>query len=74
MYNPDKLYKKSYIIGVLKKAPRQYKEYINALEEVDCYDNEGNKNKCVKIPQFIYQYLIGGYQTYNVRKSKQREE
>lgn len=60
-YDPDKLYKKSYIVNVLKKAPRQYRKYITLLDEFDCHDNEGNKHECVKVPQFIYQYLIGNY-------------
>jgi hypothetical protein len=61
MYNPDKLYRKSYIVNVLNKAPRQYKKYLSSLDEVDCYDGDGNKHECVKIPQFIHQYLSGQY-------------
>lgn len=60
-YDSDKLYKKSHIVNLLKKAPRQYKNYLSSLNEYDCYDSEGNKHECVKIPQFIYQYLIGNY-------------
>jgi hypothetical protein len=60
-YDPDKLYKKSYVVNILKKAPRQYKKYITNLDEHECYDSEGNKHECVKVPQFIYQYLIGNY-------------
>lgn len=60
-YDPDKLYEKSYVVNILKKAPRQYKKYLSLLDEYDCYDKEGNKHECVKVPQFIYQYLIGKY-------------
>ena len=61
IYDPEKLYKKSYIVHVLKKAPRQYKSHLSSLDVYDCHDNEGNKHECVKIPQFIYQYLTGNY-------------
>ena len=61
VFDSEKLYKKEYIVNVLKKAPREYKRYISLLDTVECYDNDGNKHECVKIPQFIYQYLVGRY-------------
>ncbi len=60
-YDRDKLYSKSYIERVMAKAPRNLKSYLPKLEEFDCIDKYGNPHKCVKIPQVLYQYIVGNY-------------
>lgn len=60
-YDKDKLYSKAYIERVMAKAPRNLKKYSLNLEEFDCTDNNGKAHKCVKIPQVLYQYIVGNY-------------
>lgn len=58
-YDSEKLYLREYIVNILKRAPKQYKNYIDKLPSIECENSEGEKNICTKIPEFIYVYLMG---------------
>lgn len=60
-YDSNKLYNRDYIIFKLKNGPRELKKYIKTLPEIECYDSQGNKAICTKIPQVIHVFLTGNY-------------
>ena len=57
-YDSDKLYSKSYIQQRLSKAPKYIKTYLSQLEEIECFNSNGQSNICVKIPEVLYSYLF----------------
>jgi hypothetical protein len=58
IYDSEKLYSKEYINSVTKTAPKYIKKVIKNLPEYDCPNRPG---LCVKIPQVIFQYIIGNF-------------
>ena len=42
-------------------APKEIRSYIQNLPYEDCFDSEGNKHVCTKIPEVLYVYLSGRY-------------
>ncbi len=60
-YDRDKLYSKSYIDSVMKRAPKNLKMYFKNLEEFDCIDKNNQPHTCVKIPEVIHTFIIGKY-------------
>jgi len=68
-YESDKLYhRESLVKRLLVKnqkgffvAPKQIRDIIEKLPYIDCYDQEGNKQTCTKIPEVLYVYLSGRY-------------
>ena len=58
-YDPNKLYNYNYIKSI--KFPRYLQTEVNKLEKIECKDANGNKHLCVRLPQFIYQFIIGDY-------------
>ena len=60
-YDPNRLYKKSYILDRLKNAPRQIRMYSEKLPNIGCYDADGNEQICTRIPEVLYVYLTGRY-------------
>ena len=61
IYDPDKLYSKEYVLSVLRGSPKKIINYVRNLEEFECRNSEGQVYTCIKLPQFIYQNLIGRY-------------
>jgi hypothetical protein len=68
-FEKDKLYhRESLIKRLLVKnkdgyfvAPKQIRDIIEKLPYIDCYDQEGNKQTCTKIPEVLHVYLTGRY-------------
>jgi hypothetical protein len=68
-YNRNKLYHRESLVKRLlaknKKgfyiAPKSIRDYIESLPYDDCYDSNGNKQTCTKIPEVLYVYLQGLY-------------
>lgn len=60
-YHKDRLYSKRYILDVTKTAPRNLKEIVYNLKEIECLDNKGELNICVKIPEILHVYITGRY-------------
>jgi uncharacterized protein YneF (UPF0154 family) len=68
-YEKDKLYhRESLVQRLLVKnkqgffvAPKQIRDVIEKLPYIDCYDQEGNKQTCTKIPEVLHVYLTGRY-------------
>lgn len=60
-YDSNKLYSKSYILNVLRNAPKHIKEIGYNLEEIECLDKRGDLKICVKIPEFLHVYITGRY-------------
>jgi hypothetical protein len=68
-YDSEKLYNREFLVKKLNMkdekgffiAPKGIREYIPKLPYIDCYDSEGNKQICTKIPEFIHVYLTGRY-------------
>ncbi len=68
-FEKDKLYhRESLIKKLLVKnkdgyfvAPKQIRDIIEKLPYIDCYDQEGNKQTCTKIPEVLHVYLTGRY-------------
>lgn len=60
-YDPNKLYKRSYILDRIKNAPKQIRKYSETLPSIECYDAEGNEQVCTKIPEVLFVYLTGRY-------------
>jgi len=58
-YDPNRLYNYNYIKSI--KFPKYIQTEVNKLEKIECEDANGNKHLCVRIPQFIYQFIIGDY-------------
>jgi hypothetical protein len=56
MYDPEKLYAKSYIEDVTRKAPKYIKKYLHGLEVI-----EKNGKEFIRIPQVVYQYITGNF-------------
>lgn len=61
-YDPNRLYKKSYILDRLKNAPRQIRMYSEKLPTIECSaDNWVTTDWCTTIPEVIYVYITGRY-------------
>jgi hypothetical protein len=68
-FEKDKLYQRESLIKrLLVKnkdgyfvAPKQIRDIIEKLPYIDCYDQEGNKQTCTKIPEVLHVYLTGRY-------------
>lgn len=68
-FDRDKLYhRESLVKRLLVKnqkgyfvAPKEIRDIIEKLPYIDCYDQEGNKQTCTKIPEVLYVYLNGRY-------------
>jgi hypothetical protein len=60
-YHGDRLYPKSYIISILKNAPKELRSYIPKLQDIACENDKGQKTFCTRIPENIYVYLTGRY-------------
>jgi hypothetical protein len=68
-YEKDKLYRRESLIRrLLVKnqkgyfvAPKEIRDIIEKLPYIDCFDQEGNKHTCTKIPEVLYIYLSGRY-------------
>lgn len=68
-YDSEKLYVREFLVKKLNMkdekgffiTPKGIREYIPKLPYIDCYDSEGNKKICTKIPEFIHVYLTGRY-------------
>ena len=60
-YHEDRLYSKKYILEVTKNAPRNLKEIVYNLKEIDCLDSKGELKICVKIPEILHVYITGRY-------------
>ena len=58
-YDPNRLYNYNYIKSI--KFPKYIQTEVNKLEKIEYKDSNGNKHLCVRIPQFIYQFIIGDY-------------
>lgn len=55
-YEPEKLYSLEYLESAMRTAPKYLKKYINKTNVI-----EKDGKKFVRIPQVIYQYLIGNF-------------
>ncbi len=60
-YDRDKLYSKSYILSMVRNAPKHLKEIAYNLEEIECLDSKGDLKICVRIPEFLHIYINGRY-------------
>ena len=68
-YDSEKLHDRESLVKKLNMknqkgffiAPKGIREYIQSLPYIDCYDSEGNKQICTKIPEVMYVYLSGRY-------------
>lgn len=68
-YEPDKLYHRETLVKrLLVKnqkgyfvAPKEIRAVVERLPYIDCYDQDGNKQTCTKIPEVLYVYLSGRY-------------
>jgi hypothetical protein len=68
-FDGDKLYhRESLVKKLLSKnskgyynAPKEIRSYVEKLPYIDCYDSDGNKQICTKIPEVLYVYLNGRY-------------
>lgn len=68
-YDREKLYHRESLVKRLlmkdKKgyyvAPKSIRDYVETLPYIECYDSQGNKQTCTKIPEVIYVYLQGMY-------------
>lgn len=68
-YDKDKLYHRETLVKRLLSKnskghfniPKTIREYVNTLPYIDCYDSNGNKEICTKIPQVLYQFLFSKY-------------
>ena len=68
-YEREKLYHRESIVQRLlmknKKgfylAPKSIRDFVETLPYIDCYDSNGNKQTCTKIPEVVYVYLEGKY-------------
>jgi len=58
-YNPEKLYSYNYIKSI--KFPKYLQTEVDMLEKIDCVDRNGNRHICVKLPQFLYQFITGNF-------------
>jgi hypothetical protein len=68
-YDSKKLYNRELLVKKLSMknrkgffiAPKEIRSYIQNLPYEDCFDSEGNKHVCTKIPEVLYVYLSGRY-------------
>ena len=68
-YDSEKLYNRELLVKKLNMknqkgffiAPEEIRSYIQNLPYEDCFDSEGNKHVCTKIPEVLYVYLSGRY-------------
>lgn len=68
-YDSEKLYNREHLVKRLNMknqkgffiTPKEIRNYIQSLPHIDCYDSEGNKQICTKIPEVMYVYLSGRY-------------
>jgi hypothetical protein len=63
IYDKNRLYPREKLIKRLSKreTPRNIRSLLNDLPTIDCWDREGKKEICTKIPEVIYVYLSGRY-------------
>jgi hypothetical protein len=68
-YDSEKLYNREFLVKKLSMknqkgffiAPKEIRSHIQNLPYIDCFDSEGNKHVCTKIPEVLYVYLSGRY-------------
>lgn len=60
-YDSNKLYSKQYIENLTINAPRNIKNIVRSLEIIGCYDQNGNRSQCVRIPEVLFIYISGRY-------------
>ena len=60
-WNSDKLYEREKIVKLLKKGPKYMQDYIKKLPHIRTQNEEGNIKIATRIPQTVYQYLIGNF-------------
>jgi hypothetical protein len=68
-YDRDKLYHRESVVRRLMSknnkgffnAPKQIRDIVKDLPYLECYDSDGNKQICTKIPEVLYVYLSGRY-------------
>lgn len=60
-YDSNQLYLKKEVISKLLSAPKEIKKYIDNLPDIECEDEQGNRDICTKIPEVLYVYFKGDY-------------
>lgn len=60
-HDPNRLYRRDYIVNKLENGPRELKKIIKELPYIDCTDSKGETHVCTKIPNVVHVYLTGKY-------------
>lgn len=60
-YDGDRLYPKDEILRLLKGAPKELRQVVKKLPNIECENDNGERTICTKIPETIHVYLTGRY-------------